>query len=76
MESRNSAWGYRIDRPAPVGHYWQWVSSWNVVKVQPVCGCMLPIHELQVELANRPVRRPCPVCCEVSGNDPQLCESI
>lgn len=70
MESRNSAWGYRIDRPAPVGHYWQWVSSGKVVKVQPVCGCMLPIHELQVEWANLPVRRPCPVCCEVSGKDP------
>jgi len=69
---KTPAWGYRIDRPAPVGHYWHWVSSGSVVKVQPVCGCMHPIHELQVAWADLPVRRPCPVCCEVSGIDPDL----
>ncbi len=67
---RNSSWGYRIDRPAPIGHYWQWVKIGNVVKVQPVCGAMHPVHELQVAWAEGSVRRPCGACMEVSGITP------
>lgn len=67
MAERPGSWGYRIDRSAPVGHVWQWVKIGSVVKVQPICGCMLPIHELQVAWTHLPIRRPCPVCREVSG---------
>jgi len=60
----NAPWGYRIDRPAPVGHRWKHVQIGRVVKVQPVCGCMHPIHELQVSWADDPVKRPCGVCAD------------
>lgn len=67
---RNSSWGYRVDRPVSMGHYWQWVKVGNVVKVQPVCGAMHPIHELQVAWAEGSVRNPCGACIEVSGITP------
>lgn len=57
-------WGYRIDRPAPVGHRWKNVQIGNAIKVQPVCGCMHPIHKLQVAWADAPISRPCGVCAD------------
>jgi len=54
-----------------MGHYWQWVKIGTVVKVQPVCGAMHPIHELQVAWADGHVRHPCGACMEVSGITPE-----
>lgn len=60
----NAPWGYRIDRPVAMGHRWKHVQIGSVVKVQPVCGCMHPIHELQVAWADEPIKNPCGVCAE------------
>lgn len=64
---RKSSWGYRIDRPASMVHYWQWVKVGNVVKIQPVCGAMHPVHELQVAWVEDLVRNLCGACIEISG---------
>lgn len=70
--SRNSSWGYRVDSPSPIGHYWQWVTVGKVVKVESVCGAMKPVNELQVSWAEGVVQRPCVVCMEVSGITPTV----
>lgn len=60
----HAPWGYRMDRPVVMGHRWKQVQIGNVVKVQPICGCMMPIHSLYVNWANEPIRNPCTVCAD------------
>lgn len=57
-------WGYRMDRPVTMGHRWKQVQIGKAVKVQPVCGAMMPIHPLYVSWATEPIRNPCPVCAD------------
>jgi len=63
--------GYRIDRPARWGIGGS-TSSRKVTKVQPVCGCMHPIHPLYVAWADEPLnnRAPCVRCVWTLNHDP------